>query len=208
MPFSVDIPCDGNDCALYTMGAELWTRRFFKLSTKFDISAIPDYAIILLAIFYAYCTQQGTQSVSFDCKRFQSQTWVETDTYATLNAIGMGASLGSFTTAGLTLNAFNAFNVRWGDNTDGLEADLVAGNQYFSPILHWADSSPLPNIGTENGDPNNFGYNSVSGDLWTTFTSAEGASNRPYLRVEYILPAGRNINRRFHGRLLERFEGI
>ena len=182
-PITIDptISAEGNDVSLFH--DRDWDEDDVsdKVLVKFDISSIPDNAIITAATCDLYLTTTGA---TVTCKRAQSQTWTEVSAVSTLDAIVLGALLSSRTGAQQTLNAYNAWNIRKGDNTDGLEADLVGANQYFTACFEYggttvdaADNSASLVLGVRGGGGWEFRAN-----------SSEAASNRPRLTITYTLP--------------------
>ncbi len=160
-----------------------------KIFYKFDITDIPDTAIVGSALAYVYCEGKGTTNATFYSRRAWDQTWVETDGYAVLNAIFYSPGLGTYTTNGLTAGAYKAFQCMYDDETDGFMKDLRDGNQYFSLLLH----APIAAQGWEPGqtttnttDPNYMGLQKLA-EVFTTFSSSEGGSNLPYLEVIYAI---------------------
>jgi len=210
LPVTIDptINCDGNDVTLcdYTPFYP-YNYYYHKLGTKYDITSIPDDAIINAATHNIYCSSVGASNAfAFTVKRWVSQTWVEGNSYTTLNGIGLGATaLASSNVWGMSVG-WKSYNVRKGDNTDGLEKDVVDGNQYFSPIMSGSYAAQGYTT-TVTGTPNSLGLRYYDSDLeeWyyeAQFHSDEG-TNRPYLSVTYTVPSGatRSITRQMrHGR--------
>lgn len=156
-----------------------------KLLTKFDVSSIPDDAIFSAGTFNNYCTQKGPSS-NATCHRGSagiSQTWTEASSAANLHAITLGATLDTKNlSTGLTLNAYAAWNVLKGDTSDGIEADVSGGNQYFTPILKASTVTPVL---VQNNVSNNLGPQWLT---YAIFNSAEAATFPPYLDVTYTTP--------------------
>jgi hypothetical protein len=187
LPVVIDptISCDGNDA--YLSYQPVATRIYGKLFTKYDISSIPSNAVISAATTNHYCTVAGTSNNTVSSKRTVSQTWLETDSVTTLDVLTLGANLGSKTLP-LTLNAWNSWNVRYGSNSDGIEADVSAGNQYFSPCLSCRGAGS-DRVGVGNGNPNKIGDAGTDPpNTPASLTSSEGASNQPYLEVTWTMP--------------------
>ena len=190
LPVVIDptINAEGNDISLYfyTPNQPI-NNQWRKCFVKFDVTSIPDSAVITAATWNLYVTLNGDGDVTLYCRRFNSQTWLETDTVAVLDAIAMGADLSSHLENGFTLNAYYGFNVRYGSNADGIEADVSGGNQYFTPGL-WYSGATAPDTQDNTTTLHCGSGGAPLSGLHAEFQSAEGA-NIPYLDVTYTTPS-------------------
>lgn len=183
------INCEGNDISLVFVAGQPTNNQWRKCLVKFDISSIPDEATITAASLKLYVTYNGSGDVTLYSKRFDSQTWTEGDSVATLDAIAMGGNLDSHAENGFTTGQYYGFNVRKGDNSDGLEADVSGGNQYFTCGLYYGGSQTVNT--KDNGTSLHCGTGGNAGSgLHAEFNSAEAGSNLPYLDVTYTVAGG------------------
>ena len=191
LPVVIDptIYSEGNDISLWWQAGQASQHQWRKCFVKFDISSIPDGANITAATLNLYCAQKGSNNKTLKTRRFASQAWTEEDTVASLDAMSMGADLDSTAESSLTTTAYNSFIVRYGNNTDGLEKDVVDANQYFTGGL-WYDDTTNPSA-KDNSTSLHVGKGGLAGGgLHSEFNSAEAGASNPYLDVTYTTNGG------------------